>query len=82
MDQVSAVITGGASGLGEATAREIIAAGGQVTILDLQEDRGSKLVNELGDSASFVKLVTSICENTMLNGEVIRLDGAVRMQPK
>ncbi|WP_313236233.1 3-hydroxyacyl-CoA dehydrogenase [Sporosarcina ureae] len=55
MDHVSAVITGGASGLGEATAREIIAAGGNVTILDLQEDRGNELVKELGDCALYVK---------------------------
>ncbi|PIC99183.1 3-hydroxyacyl-CoA dehydrogenase [Sporosarcina sp. P29] len=55
MDHVSAVITGGASGLGEATAREIIAAGGNVTIFDLQEERGNKLVKELGDGASYIK---------------------------
>ena len=37
--------------------------------------------SRLGDPAEFAHLVTSITENPMLNGEVIRLDGAIRMQP-
>lgn len=36
----------------------------------------------LGRPAEYAKLVQSIIGNTMLNGEVIRLDGAIRMQPK
>ena len=36
----------------------------------------------LGRPAEFAALVRHICENTMLNGEVIRLDGAMRMPPK
>ncbi len=36
----------------------------------------------LGRPAEYAKLALSIIENTMLNGEVIRLDGAIRMQPK
>jgi len=35
----------------------------------------------LGDPAEYAMLVQSIIENPMLNGEVIRLDGAIRMQP-
>uniref|UniRef100_A0A8C4R548 3-hydroxyacyl-CoA dehydrogenase type-2 n=1 Tax=Eptatretus burgeri TaxID=7764 RepID=A0A8C4R548_EPTBU len=35
----------------------------------------------LGDPSEFAHLVQSIVENPMLNGEVIRLDGAIRMQP-
>lgn len=38
--------------------------------------------NRLGDPKEFAQLVTSIVENPMLNGEVIRLDGAIRMAPK
>lgn len=37
--------------------------------------------SRLGDPAEFAHLVTSIAENPMINGEVIRLDGAIRMQP-
>lgn len=36
----------------------------------------------LGKPGEFAQLVRSICENPMLNGEVIRLDGALRMAPK
>ena len=36
----------------------------------------------LGDPADYAKLVLSIVDNVMLNGEVIRLDGAIRMAPK
>ncbi len=48
-----AVITGGASGLGEATARSIVKAGGKVALLDLDEERGPKLAEELGKTALF-----------------------------
>jgi NAD(P)-dependent dehydrogenase (short-subunit alcohol dehydrogenase family) len=36
----------------------------------------------LGHPTEFAALVRHICENTMLNGEVIRLDGALRMAPR
>lgn len=55
-----AVVTGGASGLGEATVREIVTAGGKAVIFDLNEEKGNKLVKELGDQTIFVKVdVTS-----------------------
>ncbi|MER6912722.1 SDR family NAD(P)-dependent oxidoreductase [Streptomyces sp. NPDC000594] len=38
--------------------------------------------SRLGDPAEYAHLVTSIVENPMLNGETIRLDGAIRMAPK
>ena len=38
--------------------------------------------NRLGDPDEFALLVESIVANPMLNGEVIRLDGAIRMAPK
>ena len=38
--------------------------------------------SRLGDPKEFAHLVQSIVENPMLNGEVIRLDGAIRMAPK
>ena len=36
----------------------------------------------LGDPMEFARLVEHILENQMLNGDVIRLDGAIRMQPR
>ncbi len=45
---VSAVVTGGASGLGAATARALAAKGVKVAIFDLQEEKGTALAAELG----------------------------------
>ena len=50
-----ALITGGASGLGEACVRKIVANGGKAVILDISDEKGNKLVNELGDSVLFQK---------------------------
>ena len=44
----AAIVTGGASGLGEATARRLASHGVKVAILDLQKDRGEKLAAEIG----------------------------------
>jgi NAD(P)-dependent dehydrogenase (short-subunit alcohol dehydrogenase family) len=52
---VAAVVSGGASGLGEATVRELVARGAAVTILDLQADRGKALADELGGHTTFVR---------------------------
>ncbi|MBU2033276.1 MAG: SDR family NAD(P)-dependent oxidoreductase [Alphaproteobacteria bacterium] len=43
-----AVVTGGASGLGAATARAIAAKGGKVAIFDMNEEKGTALAQELG----------------------------------
>jgi NAD(P)-dependent dehydrogenase (short-subunit alcohol dehydrogenase family) len=48
LDGIGALVAGGASGLGEATARELAARGAQVTIADLNEERGGALADELG----------------------------------
>ena len=47
------VVTGGASGIGEATVRGVVAEGGRAVIADLQEDLGQALAAELGDAAAF-----------------------------
>ena len=36
----------------------------------------------MGQPAEYAKLVQSIVENSYINGEVIRIDGALRMAPK
>lgn len=47
------VVTGGASGIGAATTRALAAEGGKVVIADLQEDAGTALATELGESVRF-----------------------------
>ncbi|HBV99161.1 MAG: 3-hydroxy-2-methylbutyryl-CoA dehydrogenase [Peptococcaceae bacterium BICA1-7] len=65
-----ALVTGGASGLGEATVRNIVAGGGKAVILDMSEERGAKLVAELGDSAIFVK--TDVTDEASVQAAVDR----------
>lgn len=48
LQDTAAVITGGASGLGEATARHFASQGAKVTILDRDSDRGPKVAAEIG----------------------------------
>ncbi len=49
----SAVVTGGASGLGEATTRRLVAGGAKVVILDRDQAKGEALAKELGDGAAY-----------------------------
>jgi NAD(P)-dependent dehydrogenase (short-subunit alcohol dehydrogenase family) len=50
-----AVISGGASGLGFATAQRVVDAGGQVVILDLNDEQGASGAASLGERAWFIK---------------------------
>ncbi|MBI03938.1 MAG: 3-hydroxyacyl-CoA dehydrogenase [Acidimicrobiaceae bacterium] len=44
----SSIVTGGASGIGEASARQLAATGSRVVVADLNEDRGQAVASELG----------------------------------
>ena len=48
-----AIVTGGASGLGEATVRRYLANGASVAIFDMNDERGSALASELGDKVIY-----------------------------
>ena len=50
-----ALVAGGASGLGEATARRLHDAGARVAICDLNQEKGEALAAELGERAQFVR---------------------------
>ena len=54
---LSVFITGGASGIGAATARRVLAAGGSVTIVDINREAMRALSAELGD-----RLIWSECD--------------------
>ncbi|RBY78571.1 3-hydroxyacyl-CoA dehydrogenase [Blastococcus sp. TF02-09] len=51
---LTTAVTGGASGLGLATVQRLVAAGGQVTIIDLPGSAGEQVAADLGDAARFV----------------------------
>src|SRR5690606_8939311 len=70
LNGVAAVITGGASGLGEATARVLANAGAKVALFDLNEERGRKVSAELGGVFAKVNVAD---EASVLHG----LDAAV-----
>src|SRR5262245_1289835 len=53
ISEVGAIVTGGASGLGEATARALAGAGAAVTVLDFNAERGEAVAKEIG--AQFVR---------------------------
>jgi NAD(P)-dependent dehydrogenase (short-subunit alcohol dehydrogenase family) len=48
LDGISALITGGASGLGEATARHLSSLGAVITIADLQDEKGEAVAADIG----------------------------------
>ncbi|MBB6094420.1 NAD(P)-dependent dehydrogenase (short-subunit alcohol dehydrogenase family) [Povalibacter uvarum] len=53
LNQVRAVITGGASGLGNAVAAKLVAGGAKVTLLDVNQAAGEAAAQALGDAATF-----------------------------
>ncbi len=63
-----AVISGGASGLGNAVARRVVDEGGKVAILDVSEEQGQAAAAELGDSAIFVQ--TDVSDEAAVNAAV------------
>ena len=77
----AALVTGGASGLGEATVRRLTAAGAEVTILDKNADLGEALAKELGGGTKFVSTdVTDeaqVTEAVALAGETAPLRIAI-----
>ena len=63
-----AIITGGASGLGQAVAEDIVAGGGRVALLDVNKAAGEALAARLGDHATFIE--TDVTSETAVNAAV------------
>ena len=55
IEGAAAVVTGGASGLGEAVVRRLVGTGARVVILDRDASKGKTLAGELGDSTAFAQ---------------------------
>ena len=58
-----AIISGGASGMGAAAARRFVEEGGSVVTLDLNEELGNKVSDEIGESCEFFKADVSKAED-------------------
>ena len=67
--QVKAVVTGGASGLGEATVRRIAESGGKAAIFDLNAERAHKLIEELGEE-SVVYMETDVTDAGQVESKI------------
>lgn len=76
----SALVSGGASGLGAATVRMLVAAGARVVIADLNELVGKALAQELGEAASFIKMdVTRETDVQSAVDETVKRHGALHV---
>jgi NAD(P)-dependent dehydrogenase (short-subunit alcohol dehydrogenase family) len=64
----SALVTGGAGGLGEATVRRLVADGARVVIADLADERAEKLVADLGGAAVYHR--TNVTDDDSVAGAV------------
>jgi NAD(P)-dependent dehydrogenase (short-subunit alcohol dehydrogenase family) len=59
LNDISAIVTGGASGIGEACARQLAARGVKVVIADLQDDKGNALATEIGGAFAHVDVTST-----------------------
>lgn len=59
-----ALVTGGASGIGEATVRLFVAQGARVVIADIQDERGSAIAEALGDAVIYCS--TDVCKESQI----------------
>ena len=79
IEGTNALVTGGASGLGAATARRLHGLGANVTIADLQAEKGEALAAELGDRARFVEVDVTKEETVQAAVDDAASDGPLRI---
>ncbi|WP_019436229.1 SDR family NAD(P)-dependent oxidoreductase [Streptomyces sp. AA0539] len=65
-----AIVTGGSSGIGEATVERFVAEGAEVTIADIQDDAGEALARRLGENALYVR--TDVTDEAAIENVVAR----------
>lgn len=74
-----AIVTGGASGLGEATTRRFVDAGASVVIVDMNAEKGAALADELGDAARFAQADVANPEQVQAAVDAATSLGALRV---
>lgn len=80
IDGSGALVFGGASGLGEATVRALVARGATVVIADLNADKGDALASELGERASFLAIDVRDAEQVAAAvAAAAEIDGGLRI---
>ena len=72
------IVTGGASGLGEAVSRMIAANGGHLLIADVQADKGEALARELGNNSRFIRCDVTSEQDAKAAVEAATALGALR----
>ncbi|MCU1395098.1 MAG: 3-hydroxyacyl-CoA dehydrogenase [Ilumatobacteraceae bacterium] len=77
LNGVSAIVTGGASGIGAATARLLASKGAKVVVADLQEDKGQALADEIG--GAFCKVNVTNTDDIINAVEMAKSMGPVRV---
>ena len=65
-----AVITGGASGLGYATAERVVGAGGHVVLLDINDELGEASASKLGEQAAYIN--TDVADEASVKASIAR----------
>lgn len=79
LDGASAIVTGGASGLGFATARALADDGASVTLVDLSSSRGAEAAREIGPRARFVAADVTSEEQVRAAVDAAREAGPLRV---
>ena len=74
-----ALVTGGASGLGEATVRRLLAGGARALVMDVDVDRGEAMARELGDTVAFARADVSSEEDVSAAVERAQQLGPLRI---
>ena len=68
LSEAKAVVTGGASGLGFASAQRVIEAGGQVVLFDINDELGAESAAKLGDRASYLN--TNVADEASVQASI------------
>ncbi len=79
IEGTSALVAGGASGLGEATARRLHAGGASVVIADLNAEKGEALASELGAGARYVETNVMEAEQVQAAVDAAAAEGGLRI---